>query len=249
VTVEGSTATLPHQFPGKKVVVVTAVDKAGNRTEWFYNLEILPIQAPTVSPIENLPYVGEGNFLVRGTSEKSFFISGKVKSLDGEVQSEANVVADEVGNWEIVFDDPLKKGMYIVEIVAQDERGGSSLPITSAEFKVGVRPLLVIAGFGLTPNVFFAILITLLLALFGLAYFSYTLWRQQLDRRAILAQRDVSGLAEMILKDIDQMLASWSDKKVTKSELTNIEATLRKMSKNIAQLQKYIISNIAGISK
>lgn len=240
---------LPPQRPGKKVVVVTAIDKAGNQKQWFYNLEILPIAAPTISGFEGKPYVGEGNFIVRGTALANALINAQLKDQDAVVAGEVSAVADGSGNWELVFNEALKYGEYTVEVVAQDERGASSLPVVSDPVKVRVRPIVVIGGIGLTPNVFFSLLILLILALVFFAGLSYWFWKQQVGRRVVIAQRDVTGAFDAISKDVDEMLAVWSHGKVTKGGLTSLQTRLQKTSENIAKLKKYITQNVGGISR
>lgn len=240
---------LPPQKPGKRVVVVTAVDKAGNTKEWFYTVEILPIQAPTVSPFDIEPYIGEGNFLVRGTALPNAILQAVIKSESGEVHGSGTVVTEVDGNWELVFNEPLKYGTYFVEVFAQDERGASSLPVVSENFTVRVRPLLVLGGIGITPNVFFAVAFLLIFSVIFLAWLSYYFWKRQVDRRVVIAQRDVTGAFENLATEVDTLLSLWGDGKLTKSELTTLHAKLKKIAESIARLKKYITQNVGGISR
>src|SRR3989344_3782761 len=142
LTIEGQTPVrldvgeykLPLQPPGKKAVVVQALDNAGNVQEQILNLEILPIISPVITFIKPDLFIGEGDLLVRGTAEQDYIIKLLVKKYTGDVAAEAIVAVNSDGNWESVLDQPLKGGKYILEVVAQDKRGALSLPVISDPF-------------------------------------------------------------------------------------------------------------------
>ncbi len=146
---------LPLQSPGRRDIVISAVDKAGNESSASVSVNILPIQAPTIAFVTKDVFVGEGNLVVSGTAKPGFLIHLILKSRSGAISSQATVPTTAEGNWETLINEPLKKGTYFAEAVTQDERGALSFPVASEEFRVRTAPLLTIAGVGITQFGFF----------------------------------------------------------------------------------------------
>src|SRR3989338_4398375 len=240
---------LPIQTPGKKKIVVSAVDNAGNVQARFLNLEIFPIPSPTITFVSPRIFAGEGDLLVRGTSQDEFIIKVSVRKKSEDIVVEGIATVDKSSNWEIVLDEPLKQGKYFIEVTAQDQRGALSLSVKSEIFQVRERPLFTVAGIGVTQFWFFTGLIIVLLGGFVLGWIFYRTWRVQLGRKAVVAQRDVVTAFDVIGKDIDTMLSSYADKRLNKREAAEVEFLLRKIKENSQKMQKYVVENIEEIPK
>jgi hypothetical protein len=238
---------LPLQPPGKHVILVKAADKAGNSTEDSVDLEILPIASPTVNLINKDIFAGEGNLAVGGTAIANIELLLSVKDLKNKIFISEAIKSDAKGNWEKIFDQPLRNGKYKIEAQARDSRGALSLPATSEVFKVSPKPLFTIGGFGVTQGALFSGLLVILLGGFGAGWFSYRLWRVQLERKAIVAERDVAGAFDVVRGDLDQMLAKYADRRVDEREAAEIEFRLKKIKANLEKTQKYIEENIDEI--
>ena len=239
---------LPIQPPGKHLIRVIAVDKAGNTKENSTEIEILPIVSPLLTSISKEIFVGEGNLLVKGIAQPGYIVKITAKRKSGEVEAESLATTDKSGNWEVIIDQPLKSGQHFIEITAQDQRGALSLPVKSDFFKVRERPLFTIAGFGITQFWFFTGLILLLLIGVAAGVLAYKLWKAQLGRKVVVAQRDVVSSFGNISKDIDKMLSRYSDKKLEDYEASEIEFLLKKTKGDVEKMQKYIVENIEEIS-
>lgn len=246
--VEKGELRLPLQPPGKRIVSIKAVDAAGNFREKILNLEILPIDSPRITFVNSNVYVAEGDLLVRGTANQEHIVKLTIRKDTSEIVAEDVATVDTNGNWAVVINQPLKKGKYFVEAVAQDSRGALSLPVKSEIFKVRKRPLFTVAGIGITETWFFIGLIIILLGGFAGGWFAYHLWRSQIKRRVIIAQRDVVSAFGMIKNDVDKMLAKYADKRLDELEASEIEFILKKVSENLEKMEKYVIENIKEIS-
>lgn len=238
---------LPLLAPGKHLVKVKALDRAGNVREKSVNLETLPIESPVITSFNKDIFIGEGDLLVRGTAKPDYIIRAVARKSSGDFIGEALATADKGGNWELVIDQPFKKGTYYLEAVAQDGRGALSLPVKSEQFKIREKPIFIVAGFGITKTWFFVGLIVILLGGFLSGWLFYHLWKAQLSRKAIVAQRDIVAMSENIKKDLDKALASYTDKQVNEQEAAEIEFLIKKVKDNLEKTQKYVTKNIEEI--
>ncbi len=197
--------------PGSYTIKIGARDNAGNSVESILKLEILPIEAPRITSITKNIYVGEGNLEVLGASLPTVTLHVTVKSTDGQVEQLVDTHADGHGSWAVTFDKPLKTGSYVVEVVAQDERGALSLPVLSDTLTVKQRPVLVLGSLEITQFWFFTLLILVLLASFGAGWFLVYLKQVQQGRKVTIAQRDIANIIAGMKKDVDSILIKYSD--------------------------------------
>lgn len=240
---------LPLQPPGTRTVTIKAIDNAGNAQEKSLILEITPLASPVITFINKDNFAGEGQIVIRGTTIAGYSVNALLKKAAGDAVTAADVAADQQGNWETVIDHPLGSGSYFFEVVAKDSRGALSLPVKSEVFKIKERPLFTIAGFGITQFWFFVGLIVILLAGFGVGTLSHHLWKAQLARRTVVAQRDVVSSFDVIGKDIDKALSNYQDNRVSKTEASEIDFLLKKVKGNLGKMKKYIVENIDEIPK
>jgi len=240
---------LPLQAPGKKKITVKAIDNAGNVRESNLDLEILPIASPTVSSLNREAFSSETNLTVSGTSLVNSVVWLSLKNADDSLITKIKATVDAQGNWGTQFGGPFKKGVYFVEAVAQDERGASSLSVKTPLFNIKAKPLLTIGGLALSQTAFFVSLIILILLAFAGGWFTYYLWRQQLNRKAVIAQRDVVNIFAMMDKDLTAITNLKISKDITKADIARVRFTLKNMRNNLTKAQRYIIENIKEISE
>jgi hypothetical protein len=240
---------LPLQLPGKHNVLIMATDNADNIRESGVEIETLPIASPTITFINKNIFVNEGNLAVSGSSLPKIQILVTVKNKDGQTVSSTETSSDEKGSWEAIFRDQLKKDAYFVEITAKDERGALSLPVKSEVFKIREKPLLTIAGVEITQFWFLFGIIIIIAGSFVVAWLSYRAWRRQLERKVIIAQRDIvnaftnaKNIVEKVLNDID-------NGNISENKVSEIEFILKKALTDIEKTQKYITENIKEISE
>ena len=241
--------TTPLLSPGNHLVDIMAYDKASNATESRIYFNTLPIASPVMNFTSKDTFVGEGALIIGGTSIPNTSILLSIKDLNNSVISPIQTKVDNKGNWSTKFEQPLKKGTYFAEAIAEDTRGALSLPVKSETFTIRERPLLTIAGIEITQFWFFIALLIIILGGFATGWFSYQIWRTQLGRKTIIAQRDIINNSELIEKDISKLLKSIESRNVDIHKLTEIEFILRKIRDNITKDRKYIVENINEINK
>jgi len=249
VITKDTVVTLPLQTPGRKAVLVKAVDAAGNSAESTLDLEILPIETPVIASLPDDVFVGEGGLTVVGTSLPGVTVLLTVKDREGRGIYDTSVAADSIGTWSAVIDVPLRKQRYYVEAVASDARGAISLPAQSEIFTVHERPLLTLFGIDITQTWFFVGLIAILLGGFAAGWVSYRFWKVQVGHRVVIAQRDVVTVANLVKKDLDKMLESYADRTITGREVSEIEFLVKKAKANVEKMEKYLVENIGDIPK
>ncbi len=235
--------------PGKHQVVVDARDKAGNITEGRLDLEILPIQSPEILFINRNIFIGEGGLSLNGSSFPSSTILYNLKLESGESIFKGEVSSNEKGFWSVSIDQSLKKGSYIVEITAKDNRGALSFPVKSDSISVTERPVLVLGKL----NVTYQGLLVILILFFGISFFSGWVLRnlaeKQRHNRIIIAERDVNAILVNIEKDIASII---KEHKVNgeapgKDVEINVNYTLKKIDGNIEKAKNYVLENIEEI--
>lgn len=248
-TIEKGPYKMELQKPGKYLVKIGAEDNAGNIVESILNLEIKPIEAPRITSITKDVFVGEGNLDVLGTALSDITLQIAVKTEEGQVEQSTEARSDAHGSWSTRFDKPLKKGGYIIEVVARDARGASSYPVVSDVFKVRPRPALVLGSLEVTQFWFFILLVLGLIGSFVAGWFIVKFEREQRSRKIVICQRDVTNMLAIIKKDIDRILEKYSDDKIDETEIAEIRHLAKKVSEYIEKSGKYCIQSIGEINK
>jgi hypothetical protein len=241
---------LPVQAPGDHAVIVRAIDAAGNTTQSTFTLTISPLPSPTISPLTNIPVAGEGGMDVSGAGQVGTKILLTIRNVDTG-QATANRVAsvDEQGNWGARFNETIQAGTYSIEAIAKDSRGAVSLQVESPKFSVHERPLFTLGGIEILRNEFFAGLIFILLLGFAAGWFFVKFRLESEQRRAVVAQRDVITVFNLIKADLDKALRTLSTVKLEDKNKTEIEFILKGIEKNMEKMEPYVVSNIGEIAE
>lgn len=242
------TIKLFPQTPGTHRILVKAVDKAGNMRETGLDLEILPIASPLITLVRNDLFVGEGNLFISGTTLPDVMVMAVLKNSAGIAMMQLNEKPDANGNWHALFDMPLKKGAYFVEITVRDERGALSLSVKSELLQVKVKPALVLGSIEITEVWFYVASILLLSAgiIVGLILrFSFL---TQTGRKIVIAERDIINAFTMIKKDIDKILKNYTAGRLSKRD-AETKFFLNKIDNDIEKMEDYILENIKEINK
>lgn len=247
VKTDQSFYVLPLQAPSRHLIKVTAKDKAGNFTENSVELEIFPIESPIIDSVSREVIFDEENILIRGVALPNQVVKLAFKKRNGVVTMEKEVVVNEAEKWEAQFEQPIRPGKYFVEAKAVDQRGAQSLVVVSESVLVKQKPLLTIAGLDITQFWFFTILINLLVIAGSLGFFSHHLWRKQLRRKIVVAERDIATVFNLIKNDLDNLLRNYGDKKIDEREAAEMETLLKKLKIDIEKMKKYVSENIEEI--
>lgn len=246
-TTEGSYTFLPL-LPGNHLANVAAVDQAGNSTTATIEITTLPITSPTISPITRDVYVGEGRLDVGGTADKAVTLLVQLQQSSGELVGEATVVPDMNGTWVARFDQPLKRGEYVIIVTAKDERGASSLPVTTG-LSVKSRPFLIIGGVEISQTWFFFCVVILLLA--GMTA-GWLLQKQRKEKRGwhlLIARRDLSAAFDQIQKQLKYILDRYKKKNLGSSEIEEMLNIVKRLHDRNQEIREYILEHIEEINR
>jgi hypothetical protein len=235
-------------LPGKHLLNVSAVDKAGNSTSETETLEILPFTPPVITYVNRKAVINEGGINAGGTAEANAEIVIQIQNSQKQIVFEQVVPVDNNGNWNILVNKALASGDYNLLATARDKNMSSSFPVISDTISVRPRPILVLGSLEITSTWFFIIFIIILLASFGAGYFTYYKWRVKLGNRVTIARRDVLNIFDSLKKDIDKLLKDSADGKFSESEIAEIEYTLKNMNGNLEKSRRYVIDNISEIN-
>ena len=249
VTTNKNTYQFSPLLPGVHSLVVEAIDNTNNSTSETQSLEILPIESPIISYVSRQVIVDEGNITAGGTSSAKGEVLIKIENSQKQVVFDQTLPVDNNGNWNIIINKSLAVGDYYLLVTARDENMASSFPVSSKTINIKQKPLLVLGGIEITQTWFFIILIIILLCSFAAGWFSYYKWRGQLERRTIIAQRDVSNILDNLSIDINKLLKNYSNGNLSESDKSEMEFTLKKMKSNLEKSQSYIVNNIREINK
>jgi len=197
-------------IPGIHKVKIVAQDKAGNKTENITKLEILPIQAPVINSVTKDLFVGEGGLSTNGTSLPGITIIADLKDSKNQTVYQTKTNSDNSGVWSVLFDQPLKSGMYYVQIVAQDDKGSLSMPINSDNVKVHERPVFSVGNFDVTYKLFSGLLVILMFSLFVYGMFM----RRKRDKAIFQAEREI----DLELTSVEQIIVEMVEINKEKSQ-------------------------------
>lgn len=142
---------------------------------------------------------------------------------------------------------PQTPGTHKITVVAEDRAGNKTS--TDTAVKVLESAFLSIGTFSLTQFQFFAIIIFVLLALFAAWRYSYRLWEQQLERRIIVAERDVGDTLNIISDDAEKIIKLTKENRINAKDLNEVGFLADKIKDKTNKAKKYIIDNIREISQ
>jgi hypothetical protein len=248
-TVDRTTYQFAPLLPGVHSLNILAIDNANNSTLQSEKLEILPIESPIITYVSKSVIADEGIINAGGTASVKGEIITQLQNNDKQVVYEQTVPVDSSGNWNITISKSLPKGDYQLLATVRDENMASSYPIISETITLKQKPMLVIGILEISQTLFYISLIIILLFSFGAGWFSYRKWREQLERRTIIAQRDVSNILDSLKVDINKLLKNYADGNLSGSDQSEMEFTLKKIRTNLEKSHSYIVDNIREINK
>ena len=122
-----------------------------------------------------------------------------------------------------------------------------SLPVKSEIFSVREKPLLVIGTFEIIQLWFFVGLIGVIIILVFFWWLARYLWRKQVARRTIVAQRDVNNVVDRATEKLDRVIRKRDDGKLTTHEANEEQVLLKETDKKLKKQKKYITDDIKEI--
>ena len=157
---------LPKQLPGKRTLLIQAIDRAGNKTVSYTEINILPIDPPKVNVYSDS--LKSGDFLsLDGTTYPDSSVYVFVTKF-GADEEKRIVRSDPNGKFSFVWPKSLEEGKYKIYLQAIDKRGAVSENSIVHEFNVAPGVLIQIGPIK-TNNVYVGVFIILafLISLIG----------------------------------------------------------------------------------
>lgn len=200
---------IPAQSLGKHTIIARAVDKAGNERLEVAEINILPIETPTITdyPKTLLP---DSIISIEGTAApeskvKIHVLKDGIEIKIGEAKSNTE------GKWSYTETKPVEKGVYIIWVEATDSLGGKSA--SSDKITIQVTPSIFIR-IGKLAIDYLATIITLLILIFGLILGIIWIWRKIKETRRKL-KKEITE-AEKSLYFAFKMLKEGTERQISK---------------------------------
>ncbi len=125
---------LPKQLPGKRTLLIQAIDRAGNKTVAYTEINVLPIDPPQMNVYSDA--LKSGDFLsLDGATYPDSSVYIFVTKL-GEDEEKRIVRSDPDGRFSFVWPKALEEGKYKIYLQAVDKRGAVSVNSRIHEFNV-----------------------------------------------------------------------------------------------------------------
>ncbi|MCX6736146.1 MAG: hypothetical protein NTZ13_03625 [Candidatus Parcubacteria bacterium] len=141
----------------------------------------------------------------------------------------------------------LSSGNHIVSVIAEDKAGNKTS--TNITIKIRENAFFSVGTLTMTQSQFFVILVLVLIAIFGGWWYSYRRWENQLERRIVVAERDVGDTFNIISEDAEKIIDVAKVNHVSAKGLNEIGFLAKKISEKASKTKKYIIDNIRELSQ
>lgn len=158
--------------------------------------------------------------------------------------AEAATCADEKGNWEFTFDEPLRNGRYVVTARGQDSRGALSLVVESPEVRVKSKPIIQIGPLLLGKGGAALFLLLLLVAGFGGGIWFYRKRQEKLAMRVSFTESEIAKIFQLMRADTERLAKA----KETAAD-SDDEYALKRLQENIQKMEGYLKKGIEKIKK
>ena len=238
------TYALPILTPGKRQVIVKAVDNAENGIEDSITIETLPIASPVITFVTQELFSEETRGLnVKGTSLPDIKILFQLYTGEALI-AEGATGSDEMGNWEFTFDQPLRNGDYKVTAQSRDARGALSLVVDSPSIKVKSKPIIQIGPLQLGRGGAIGLLLFVLLAGFGGGVWFYKKRQKKLALRVSFAEAEITKIFQLLKADAERLLKA----RETPTAGNDVYA-IQRLQENIQKMENYIKKGVEKIKK
>jgi len=242
---------LPPQPPGRKLILVQALDKAGNYNTASEELIIKALETPKITDYARKLQSGD-MLIVKG---KTVYPGARVSvwlARDDEEVSKQVVQSDQNGEFVFIAEEKLQDGVYKLWAEVEDERGARSEPsekiLIAAE-----RPVLI--RIGSRAIGFLAVLIPLV-ALFLLltatawyGWYRFAVFRKKVGQE-VRATESALHKAFFLLKEAVREQLKTLEKTQTRRQLTEEEEkVISRLKKDLDDAEKFLRKGMEDIAK
>ncbi len=237
---------LPPLLPGQYLVKIRAVDKAGNGVENSVELEVLPIDSPTIDfyterVIQKLEVVN-----VRGSAIPNAEVIITMLDEEDVLVLENTVLVNGLGIWNFTLERTLRKDTYSITAKTKDKRGAISFSTDPIKIRVTDKPLIVIGSleFSLKNLVLIGIALIAAVAIF---FWRDTIKRAlSLQRRSVVAAKDLRNVLELLKQAVANLQIELGRTRINKAQANN---AMKQVTKNLEKIDRYVIKDIEEINE
>jgi len=241
---------MPLQAPGKRTIIVKAVDKAGNNTAATKDITITSIESPIIIYCPTRITVGDPLEIkgraIPGSTVKLFIQKEEGKLIKKEIP------VDDNGNWSYLHDKILKKGIYSVWAETIDQRGAISYPCEKIIVNVG-PPIFIKIGKIIIDYlmVIIILLILILLAIFGFywAWYKFKLFRKRLRKETEEIERALHKAFDLLKEEITEQLRQLEKIKGKRMLTKKEKEAEEQLKKDLDIAEKYIGKEIKDVEE
>jgi hypothetical protein len=241
----------PALDPGRHVLIVKAVDKAGNSLTNSAAFTIQALKAPEITDYPTKLQIGD-ILIIRGeTAYPKIRVIIRYQHEKEEPKS-SEVRADENGKFVFVADEKLQEGIYQVWAEVMNERGAKSGPSEKVTIAVRWPTLLQIGSWAVSV---LAVLIPLVALILLLLYLVWYWWhkivvlRKRVRKEAAEAEAALHKAFDALREDIRKQI-KLLEKTKTKRELTEEEEiVIDQLKKDLEAAEKFVRKEIEDIER
>lgn len=248
---DGCCKTKPYrlisQAPGIYQIEIKAFDRAGNYSKTTTEIEILPIETPTITEFPKSLSLDQ-NLILKGKSLPDVRIKVFIQKEKREL-TVSKVKSNEYGEWLFISGESLDKGDYQVWVQVQDERGALSLTSPKISFWVTLSPIF---RFGKIVIDYLSIMITLIVLIVAAViiifygWYRISRWRKRLK----IETKEVTQTVAKSFRTLREEIQEEIEKLDKKPGLSKREKQIRdKLQKAIDSSEELIEKEIKDIKK
>jgi len=232
------------------ILVVRAVDKAGNVLTESVDFHIEPLVPPS---IVEYPRELESDeiFTVQGTTYPNAQVT-LVLRRDREIVESKTIQSDQKGNFTFTADRKLEKGVYTLSAEVVDKRGARSGPSEEITTIVRAAPLFRVVDWILKILVVVIpaiALIILLIILLWYGWYRIARLKKKLRKEVYEAESSLHEAFDILREDIRQQIKTL-EKAKTKRQLTREEErVIKRLKKDLTMAEKAIRKEIKDIER
>ncbi len=242
--------SLPTQEPGKRTILVQALDMAGNMTTTAEEFTILPIKTPVITyyPKE----VKEGSLLeIRGTTYPDASVDIFLKK-EGEKAIKQTTQSNSSGDFTLIWSSKLTNGLYGMSVQVTDNRGAKSNESSPLPIVVKASAIFQIGSFVISYLSIIFLLISVLFALIiggWYVWHRFTLFRKRVKKEVGEVEPVLHKAFDLLKEDIREQV-KMLEKARTKRQLTEDEdKILKQLKKDLDNAERLVRKEIDDIKK
>jgi len=240
----------PYQAPGSHLVVVKAVDMAGNKRTTSAELRVESLPAPKITVCPDTFVSGEEILFVSGKSLPNAKVIVFLERGQ-ELLEKWEVLSDEEGSWLLKKAKIFKPGVYRISARVQDEKGAISHPSEECLFRI------ILKGMVLGPwIVTYELMTYLLIIIFVLGLIGFGCFLRKIRKARRLRKREIEDLKTKFYKEFNELRRDIERqielfRKTRDSEmLTPLEEKREKqLLKNLADVERVLREELKDVEE